>query len=313
MAADIINVHVPLAIEARLYFDYLRRNFLHTAKRPERIFFFVYALDEQVQAAYGSSTDISVCYPVYEMKGAYRLKTWHEWKIFLHAKLTGKSALRGSNGHAAGLNRIMQALPTMAGHHFITDSDVAMIVNGWDEIALRHWKDFDVIATCYEDIGGFSSGSGKVQTYKKLPTPMWFGVREGCDISGMDWMPLKETNLPITTPELSRTYNLPVGYELVRDVGWRIPSFLEANGFRVNVMKHVSPTSPEIQVLKTGHDYSEEYQLDGQAFVGHQRGGSRHEFRRHDMSKRFYECVEAQVGAPEEYDGSGSSPAAANA
>ena len=64
-------------------------------------------------------------------------------------------------------------------------------------------------------------------------------------------------------------------------------------------MKHVKPSSDEVLVITTESDYNEEYQLLGTAFVAHQRGGSRHEFKAHEMSKRFYDCVEAAVGKPE--------------
>lgn len=298
MSNQIINVHVPVAIAARKYFDYLRLNFRHTAHEPDRLFFFVYALDEQVQAAYQNDPNISACYPVYDMKGAYRLQTWMEWKVFLRAKLTGKASLHGSNGHAAGLNRMMQAFPTMAGHHVIADSDVAMLIKDWDRIAEDLWKKFDLFGTNYEDIGGFSSGSGKVQTYKQFPNPIWLGIRHDCDITDVDWMPAKETNIEIDTEELSELYNLPVGYELVRDVGWRFPSFCRTRNLDFAVLQQVKPKSGLTQVLKTEQDYNEEYQVNGAAFVGHQRGGSRHEFKGCDISTRFYECVEQAVGTP---------------
>jgi hypothetical protein len=298
MSNQIINIHVPVAIEARKYFDYLRLNFLHTAHDPDRLFFFVYALDEQVQAAYQNDPDISASYPVYEMKGAYRLRTWLDWKVFLRAKLTGKASLHGSNGHAAGLNRMMQAFPTMAGHHVIADSDVAMLIKDWDQIVEDLWEEFHLIGTNYEDIGGFSSGSGKVQTYKQFPNPIWLGIRQDCSLSEVDWMPAKEMNIKIDTEELSQLYNLPIGYELVRDVGWRLPSYCQARDFNFTVLQQVKPKSGLTQVLKTEQDYNEEYQLNGAAFVGHQRGGSRHEFKGCDISTRFYDCVEKAVGIP---------------
>lgn len=298
MSNQIINIHVPVAIEARKYFDYLRLNFHHTAHDPDRLFFFVYALDEQVQAAYQNDPDISASYPVYKMKGAYRLQTWLDWKVFLRAKLTGKPSLHGSNGHAAGLNRMMQALPTMAGHHVIADSDVAMLIKDWDLIAEDLWKEFHLIGTCYEDIGGFSSGTSKVQTYKRFPNANWFGIRQDCDFSGLDWMPAKETNLKIDTEDLSQLYNLPIGYELVRDGGWLLPSYCHARNYNAAVMEHIKPKSGRAQVLQTEQDYNEEYQLNGTAFVGHQRGGSRHEFKGCDISTGFYDCVERAVGVP---------------
>ena len=41
-----------------------------------------------------------------------------------------------------------------------------------------------------------------------------FQIWTGCQI---------KKNLKIVNKELSDTFNLPIGYELVRDVGWRLP------------------------------------------------------------------------------------------
>lgn len=295
----IINVHVVVADAARLYFDYLIRNFRHSAKDPSRLFFFCYSLDQQTQAAFAGDPRLSGCYPVYEMRGAYRLKTLHEWKVYLRAKLTGRAALGGSNGHAAGLNRIMQAMPTMAGHHVIADSDVAMLTRDWDEAVCNLLKTYDIVGTNYEEEGGFTSGKGKNQTFKRLPNAVWIAIRQECDLEGMDWMPSKETNLAIDTHELSETYNLPLGYELVRDIGWRLPALIRERGYKSKATTYVGPTSSEVQVLHTGNDYNQEYHLGGKVFVGHQRGGSRNEFRQTALSIAFYNCVEDAVGAPD--------------
>jgi len=296
----ILNVHVAVADSARLYFDYLIRNFRHTAKHPSRLFFFCYALDPQVQAAFESDPRLSGCYPVYEMRGAYRLKTLHEWKVYLRAKISGRSALGGSNGHAAGLNRVMKALPTLAGHHVLADSDVAMLMRDWDEVIEQQFEDWQLIGTPYEDIGGFSSGNSKVQTYKRFPNPIWMAVREDCDLTELDWMPAKQENIRIDSEAKSELYGLPQAYELVRDVGWRLPSYCQSRGIKAKAMSQIKPSSPDVQVLKTERDYNEEYQLDGKAFVGHQRGGSRHQFRQTDVSTEFYNCVEGAVGLPSE-------------
>lgn len=295
----IMNVHVVVADAACLYFDYLIRNFRHTAKDPSRLFFFCYSLDQQAQATFVNDPRLSGCYPVYEMRGAYRLKTLHEWKVYLGAKLSGRAQLGGSNGHAAGLNRIMKALPTMAGHHVIADSDVAMLVRDWDEVIEDNFSNYHLIGTSYEDVGGFSSGNSKVQTYKKFPNANWLAIRSDCDLSALDWFPMKERNLKIDTEAKAELYNLPLGYEMVCDGGWRFPGYCRDQAYRAKAMRQVKPTSTDAQIVRTSKDYNEEYQLDGRAFVGHQRGGSRHVFRDSEVSMAFYDCVERAVGVPD--------------
>lgn len=298
MKKKIINIHVVVAYNAREYFDYLIKNFRHTAENPERIFFFCYALDTGTYEHFKNDSRISGCYKVYRMRGAYRLKTLADWKVFLRAKLSGKSYLGGSNGHAAGLNRAMQNLKNITGHNILADSDVAMLAKNWDSLIESHFESYDVIGTPYEPIGGFSSGVSKVQTYKDFPNPIWLAVKNGSDISKMDWMPLKEKNIQIETPETSALYNLPMGYEVVCDVGWRFPLFCSENGLNAMAFQQIKPSSEHVQVLRTGKDYNEEYQLNGKALVGHQRGGSRHKFRNTEISSQFYDCVENEVGTP---------------
>lgn len=297
--SDIINVHVVVAEESRLYFDYLIRNFRHTARNPERLFFFCYALDKQTYARYRDALDVSACYPVYGRTSSYRRVTWREWRTFLKAQITGVPALGGSNGHSAGLNYATQQMPLMKGHHLIADSDVAVLVRDWDITTERYFKEFHLIGTTYEDIGGFSSGSGTVQTYKKFPNANWLAIRQDCDLSGLDWFPNKQRNLKIDDEQASALYNLPIGYEMVCDGGWKFPGFCSERGYKAKAMVQVKPSSPEAQIIRSERDYNEEYQLDGAAFVGHQRGGSRHAFRDSDISKYFYDCVENAVGAPD--------------
>ena len=87
-------------------------------------------------------------------------------------------------------------------------------------------------------------------------------------------------------------------YEMVCDGGWYFPEYCAERGYAALSMEHVKPSSNKAQIIKTDNDYNEEYWLSGRAFVGHQRGGSRHAFRQDPMSVAFYACVETAVGAP---------------
>ena len=293
-----INVHVVVTKESQPYFEYLIQNFRHTASQPERLFFFCYALDRETYQSYANHPDVSACYAVYEDLRAYRRVTWQEWKMFIKAQLTRRPMLGGSNGHSAGLNKIMEIMPLLAGHHVIADSDVALLLHGWDEKTDQYFEDFHLIGITYEDMGGVSSGLGRVQTYKKFPIPIWLAIREDCDLMGMDWFSRKEKNVEINTIEKSKLYSLPIGYEMICDVGWAFPKYCYEKEYKAKAMQWINPTSHLSQVIKTENDYNEEHQLDGMAFVGHQRGGSRNPFRKTKVSSLFYNCVERAVGKP---------------
>lgn len=295
---EIINVHVAVNGQSKEYADYLIENFKHTATHADRLFFFVYGLDPEAYAYFSNDSRLSNHFAVYNHKAAYRRKTWAEWKIYLKFLFGKKSNLGGSNGHAAGINHMMRNLPLLAGHHVIADSDVAMLMHGWDVWMIQELETWDLIGTPYEPMAGFSSGESQIQTYKDFPNPIWMAIHERTDISAMDWMPNKEENIKIDSTERSLLYNLPMDYELVCDVGWRFPEFCKKYSIRAKAFNQIKPSSNEIKVLRTNQDYNEEYQWEGKAVVGHQRGGSRHQFRASKVSIPFYECVELAVGKP---------------
>lgn len=296
--SKIINIHVVVSKNTVQYFDYLIYNYRHCATNLERLFFFCYALDSESYGIFRNKSDLSLTVPVYDAPGAYRKKTLEDWRVYLRAKLTGQHLLGGSNGHAAGLNVASKIMQNIGGINVVADVDTAMIRHGWDTEICRLLEEFDLIGAPYEGVGGFSSGNSKVQTYKRFPTAVWVALSDRGDWSGMNWWPLKGRNIPIDTEELSFLYNLDQGYEVVRDVGWELPGYAAKHEYRHLAFDHVKPSSDRCDVIRTGHDYNEEYQLNDGGFVAHQRGGSRHPFRSCDLSVRFFDCVEARVGRP---------------
>lgn len=107
-----------------------------------------------------------------------------------------------------------------------------MLRHRWDETLCAALRDYDLIGAPYEPIGGFSSGADLVQTYKAFPNAVWVALHGGRDWSAMDWSPAKERPLAIDTAALAALYHLPEGNTLVRDVGWRLPSFCAQRGYR---------------------------------------------------------------------------------
>lgn len=178
------------------------------------------------------------------------------------------------------------------------DVDTAMLVTDWDELICNLFEDYDVFGVPYEPIGGFSSGDGKIQTYKNFPNAVWVALKEGLPWGDVSWWPAKESNVLINTEELSDVYSLPKGYQVVRDVGCELPVYCYNKGYKSMSFAYVNPSSSASRVIATDNDYSEEFQYDGVAIVGHQRGSCRNPFRETELSSGFYNAVEKSVGVP---------------
>lgn len=205
----------------------------------------------------------------------------------------------GSGGHATAIESILK-IPRQDDLELvrvIADSDTVMLKRGWDLRLVAETYKFDVIGTTYEDIGGFSSGSGNVQTYKGAPNLTWFAMAMHHDFSGLQCQPQKQSTLLIEDEHMSALYNLPIGHALLRDVGWQIPEYLASHDRTWLAMFHVKPTNGAL-AIQTGNDYHEEYHITrGEPFVAHQRGSMKHPFRGNEISSKFYDAVERYLGS----------------
>lgn len=278
-----IEVHVPVSAQSLPYYRYMLQNYLDTSAHAERLIFHAHAMDPNL--------------PI-ERVGASAMGA------HIHEAGVG----RGSGGHAVAFQNAVN-FPRLDDTYIriVADTDTVMLMKGWDDKLLSLLfplapdgtlgATFDVIGTTYEPIGGFSSGDGPVQTYKGRPNATWiaFGMPSiGC-FMGRQFGPAKQEHLAITDSEMSARYNLPIGNQLLRDVGWQIPEIIDRNHLRDMGLAHVKPTMGARAIL-TSNDYHEEYQLpDGTPFVGHQRGSMKHPFRGTPISSAFYNAVEAYL------------------
>lgn len=295
---EIINVHVVLSWRTLDYFKYQVENFRHLAHNFKRVFFFIYALDYETHTYCLSCEFVSHSFPIYKKNWAYRKNTLHEIKIWMKWLLFRKSQMQGSNGHAAGLTGFQKSVSHLKGHHIIADVDTVMLQKNWDKKILELFESYDLIGAPYEPIGGFSSGSTKVQTYKNFPTAVWVAMRDGFCWENVSWWPDKKLNILIDSQEKEKVFGLPIGYELVRDVGWELCQFAYDNDLVIKSFDHVKPSSAHVLALLNASDYNEEYQLDGVAFMAHQRGSSQNPYRQTDLSRAFFNDVEAVTGQP---------------
>jgi hypothetical protein len=288
-----IRVHTIVSENSISYFRYMEQNFRSLSSGDFKLSFVAHCLDKTSAASLSSLQDQLEIVEVYRHPEHFVVQNWKDRLRFLGAKLGIAHRMAGSNGHSAGLSSAL----SMTGNaiDIIADTDTVMLEMNWDRRIANLLENTGIVATCYEDIGGFSSGTGKVQTYKRKPSLTWFALSPNHDWRGLDPRPAKDKNILVSTPELSALYNLPIGYELVRDVGWLVPSFLENNRIPFIVFDQIKPTSDASLVLKTGIDYHEEYHLEGIPILAHQRGSHKHPFRGNEISRSFYDSCDAHM------------------
>jgi len=196
-------------------------------------------------------------------------------------------------GHCNGVRYALDNIKnTESEIDIIADSDTVMLVNSWDVIAENVLRKVGVFGTSYERIGGRSSGSVPVQTYKNIPNVTWIALSKRYDFSRLQMRPDKQNPLPITNQELSELYQLPVGYSLLKDSGWQIPSYLKENNIPYKALVQEKPTD-NAKVLRTGDNSHEEYQFEGEPFIAHQRGSLSRGYRSHELSIKFYDTLDA--------------------
>lgn len=208
--------------------------------------------------------------------------------------LNNAGTMSGSSGHAACVEAACQMMID-DDIHIIADSDTVVLLPGWDDNVRNTLTNVGIVGTTYENIGGFSSGTGKSQTYKNIPNVVWCAMRPGYPWDQLQVQPYKDRDVYITDAKLSKIYNLPVGYTVLRDVAWQIPEFLDKHNVQYLGLKQLKPTKDAV-VLKGITDYHEEYHTeDGVPFVVHQRGSLRHAYRQAKISKQFYDAVDSYL------------------
>lgn len=266
--APVIHVHVSVDKSTTGYADFMWRTMLSLAARPELLRLTVHSMGPTA---------------------AERLKDLPQATM---SQANSSDNLNGSFGHAVC---IMDALSKMGDDsiHVIADSDTVVVAKGWDDyVRLRIVNSgVGMMGTTYEDIDGFSSGNSNVQTYKKVPTFTWAALSPKHGWRHLDVMPNKSMEIAINTEELSKLYNLPIGYRVFGEAAWQVPGFLHNNGITFDAWPQLKPTKSAV-VLQGLTDYHEEYHVESVPFIVHHRGSMRHAYRGSRISKAFYEKVD---------------------
>lgn len=258
-----INIHVTISNFSFPYFEYMKQNYLNTATK-HKLIFYCYCLDDE---SYKKSSNVSIA--IKAQPGT------------------------GTTGHCNGIKEALSNLKntTHDSIDIISDCDTVMLANSWDVITENILKYVGILGTSYERIGGYSSGNCDIQTYKNKPNATWIAMSKKYDFSKMDMKPDKGNHLIISNEELSELYQLPIGYKLLKDSGWQIPSYLKDNNIPYKSLVQEKPTD-NAKIIKTGDNCHEEYHLDGEPFLAHQRGSLSRGYRQHQLSKLFYNVLD---------------------
>lgn len=258
-----MRIHIVTNANTLQYYRYCVQNHKNLASSGSKLEFIAYCMDDLSYSQLGSEGSNCVRVP----NGS------------------------GSVGHATGITAILQNLKNDE-TNIVTDSDCVILAENWDLLIEDLLKDTGIVGTTFEDIGGFSSGDGPVQMYKRIPTLTWAALNPKYDWN-FDPSCQKSSHMEITTQELSETFNLPIGFQLFRETYWQLPVHLKVNQIPYKCLKFVRPTSAEAKAVLSGQDYHTEFQLDdGTPFVAHQRGALSKQFRSHPLSKSFYDACE---------------------
>jgi len=223
-----------------------------------------------------------------------RLKELPQSRTYYVPNAERDKGMSGSTAHGACVEHAVQ-MTDDGDIHIIVDSDTVVMAKGWDDYIRCELLDKHIgtVGTTYEDLGGFTSGGGNVQTYKGIPNVVWMALSPAHRWRDLRTMPAKGDDIHVTNEGQAKVYGLPVGYHVLRDVAWQIPEYLASRGITYVGWKQLKPTK-DAKVLKGLSDYHEEYHVtvDDVPFVVHHRGSMRHVYRGDRISQSFYAAVD---------------------
>lgn len=223
-----------------------------------------------------------------------KLSTLPATKTYHVPNVSVDQGLVGSMGHGACVEHAL-SLTDDGDIHIIVDSDTVVLAKGWDDYVRHELIDngTGTFGATYEDIGGFTSGVGDVQTYKGVPNVVWMALSPLHRWQDLRALPAKESNLKITDEGMSKIYGLPTGNHVLRDVAWQIPEYLASRSISYIGWKQLKPSNDASVVLKGLSDYHEEYHVGDVPFVVHHRGSMKYAYRSDSISVDFYRAVDA--------------------
>lgn len=202
-------------------------------------------------------------------------------------KLSDDVTGHGSEQHGLAINAALPQFDKNS-HNLIADTDMVIVVAGWDETLRATLGTHDVFSVAFQR--PFSEAVERY--YENRPTVSWLAFKVGTDVKGLDVSPLKERHLSIDTPSLSMAYGLPIGSAMICDTGWRLPVFLIDHG-----LTHLSLSEVETSIVfRPGSTYVE-YHYDRTPYIVHMLRSAKLPFRMSQRSRDFYDACERYLQA----------------
>ena len=269
-----ITIHTTVSYNSISYLNYLYENYKHLSSKKTKIFFNLNCLDNM---------------------------SYYYFKFDKRFNLVNRLGFeRGSLGHALSLNQAIKDFDKK-NLNIISDVDIVIVRKNWDILIQNFFFEnskLGMIGVSYENIDGFSTGASKFQTYKNQPTATWMVLSPKFNFSELSFLPQKDNFLNVNSKKLSNIYQLPIGFSLLKDVGWEIPMFLYNKKIQYKTLKIVKPVSKKSKVLYGLSQYHDEFHLDSIPFLVHQRGSMKHNFRIDQLSRDFYNACDKYLGFP---------------
>lgn len=287
----VVRLHCVVCDNAMDYFKYLLENYRSLASPDAKIEVIAHCTDDESYRQVVDGKIANRAIAVHRRPEFYVYGNRHDVinRIKLLFGMTPR--LGGSSGHAAGIKSAFLASGG-EGIDIIADTDTVILVRDWDKRIESILQDVAVMGTSYEKKGGTSSGDSNVQTYKTAPNLTWMAFSSKYPFKTLDPSHMLYKNLPITTQEQADLYGVGVGCSLLRDIGWKMPQFLKDHHAKACMLDNFYPESGQCKVLKVANHYNEEFQLNGEPFIAHQRGSRKHKFKSEPLSAPFYKAVE---------------------
>ena len=220
---------------------------------------------------------------------------------------TNVEVVRGDHlpnvGHS--LNHLMSIDEQHEGDFtLISDIDVAIIKKDWDKDVMPLFKDFDVIGIPHEETKTFELGNGANNAHRPhgSPTIIWMIFKNNSIWKNLDFTHSKDEEHCISEEE-SKLYNIPANSYLAKDIGWKIPKFLQENNIKshclINLNRHsLQPRRIFADVpenLPWGDGTNKQGWPCDEGYLGeiplmlHQKLSQRWVFKQSNVSKVFYD------------------------
>lgn len=287
-----IRLHAVVCDNSIDYFRYMVTNHREMASADADIRVVAHCTDEAALRAVSQSGLAQTAIPVYRHPSFFVVGSIN-YVPNLFKLLLGKPVhLGASSGHAAGLNSAFR-LTGEGAYDVLADCDTVVVAPDWDRIVCDLLDRVGIVGASYERIGGITTGTIDCQTYKDLPMLTWAALSPRYDFTRLDASHRLLMKKPVRNAREAAIYNLPVGYKVLCDVGWKLAPYLAKRRIPSATLTWITPLSDEARVIAGTDNYHQEYHLDGRPFLVHQRGSHKYRFKQDAMSQKFYAATEA--------------------